>query len=163
MFPHSMLPITITPNLKMATPTGSATPTPTATLKPDPTVGPIPVAAFVGLIFFGPFFLTFIFWVIYRKTIFRWTKKDPDADPEKAGLEDNIELKDLKGFINTNTRGARASRVQQNVPRFQQNLPRLQIPPPVHVRNGGERGSARQTETREGVRAKSGHGLTFNF
>jgi hypothetical protein len=163
MFPHSVLSITATPEFKMVTQTASTTPTPTATFKPDPTVGPIPVAAFVGLIFFGPFFLTFFFWVIYRKTIFRWTKKDPATDPEKAKLEDSIELKGLKSFFNPNTRGARASRVQQNVPRLQQNVPKLQTPPPARVHNGGERGGARQTETREGVRVKNGHGLNFNF
>jgi len=52
----------------------SAPPTATATaaLKPDIKVGPIPLPAFIGLVFFGPFFLALIFWVAYRKTVYRW-------------------------------------------------------------------------------------------
>jgi hypothetical protein len=75
---------------------------PTPTIKPDIKVGPIPLPAFIGLIFFGPFFLTFIIWIAYRKAIYPWknnhsAKEEKDGERKEGDVSKDIEMQ-VQGF-----------------------------------------------------------------
>jgi hypothetical protein len=85
----------------------SAAPTATTTFKPDINVGPIPLPLFICLILFGPCFLTFIFWVAYRKTIHRWMVKRSGTYQVESSkrLSEEVELQ-VRGFsiLDTNVK-----------------------------------------------------------
>ncbi|KAF1952413.1 hypothetical protein CC80DRAFT_572663, partial [Byssothecium circinans] len=76
----------------------------------DITVGPIPLPAFICLIFFGPFFLGFIFWVFYLFTYKRFVDKRQLArqgtQEDQSGKVDDIENQ-VQQFIGSANRNGR--------------------------------------------------------
>jgi hypothetical protein len=78
-------------------------------------VGHFPLPAFIALVMFGPFVLSFIFWVAYRKTIAkcinnRRLQEETQEGSKDIAMDRDVEMQ-VRGFVKPDYREPGLTRI----------------------------------------------------